>query len=86
MSVDLCNLFFIIMAVLGMLIVALVLYYLTVKIVERNTVRLTEDEEGRIQFVDYIDDGGMEEDDDIFVIDVGEEMDVTQDFWILNTN
>ena len=78
--------FFIVMAVLGIFIVALVLYCLTVRIVERNTVRLTEDEEGRIQFVDYIDDGGMEEVDDIFVIDVEEGIDVTQDYRILNTN
>ena len=78
--------FFIVMAVLGIFIVALVLYCLTVRIVERNTVRLTEDEEGRIQFVDYIDDGGMEEVDDIFVIDVEEGIDVTHDSRILNTN
>ena len=78
--------FFIVMAVLGIFIVALVLYCLTVRIVERNTLRLTEDEEGRIQFVDYIDDGGMEEVDDIFVIDVEEGIDVTQDYRILNTN
>ena len=75
------------MAVLGMLIVALVLYCLTVKIVERNTVRLLrENEEGLIHFVGYIDDGGMEKVDDIFVIDVEEGIDVTQDSRILNTN
>ena len=74
------------MAVLGLFIVALVLYCLTVRIGGRNNGMLKEDEEDLIQFVDYIDDGGMEEDDDIFVIDVEEEIDVTPDFWILNTN
>ena len=84
MSVDLCNLFFIIMAVLGLFILALVIYCLATRTGGKDRGR--KDEEGLIQFVDNFDDGGMEEVDDIFVIDVEEGIDVTQDSQILNTN
>ena len=86
MSVDLGNLFFIIMAVMGLFIlaVALVIYCLATRTGGKDRGR--KDEEGLIQFVDNFDDGWMEEVDDIFVIDVEEEIDVTPDFWILNTN
>ena len=68
MSVDLDNLFFIIMAVLGLFIVALVIYCFPTRIGRKGTVN--KDEECLIQFVDNFDDGGMDEVDDIFVTDV----------------
>ena len=72
------------MAVLGLFILALVIYCLATRTGGKDRGR--KDEEGLIQFVDNFDDGGMEEVDDIFVIDVEEGIDVTQDSQILNTN
>ena len=84
MSVFFGNFFFSIMAVLGPFIVTLVIYCLATRTGGKDRGR--KDEEGLIQFVDNFDDGGMEEVDDIFVIDVEEGIDVTQDSQILNTN
>jgi hypothetical protein len=84
MSVDLGNLLFIIMSVLVLFIVALVIYCLATRTLGRGAGR--KGDEGLIQLVYNVDTGGMEEVDDIFVIDVEEGIVVTQDYQIPNTN